>query len=254
MSEPTPPTQNNGENSETCVTITDDERNQLDGLLDSLDAALENVNKELCDEKCEDEKKLEQCRNIQYKTTQEFIECENFIKNYNLKYEIPNNGEETTNPYQDELDKITYNLKNEHETMKNNISLLITDYEMNTIYYNKFIVLYNKIIKEKSLYDEEIDNYNKIVNTSDRKTFYEDENINTVNNRKKLLLFIYWLIFSFLVYKLLYVNGQYKNPLTIVELVILAILPIYGLHYIKNAIMYIIYNIRMFYYKYISFK
>lgn len=226
---------------------------EMSKTIDNLDDTIAELNKELCDEKCETLKKLKECRTNQYKTIDEHIKCEDILRQYNNEYDI-NINEVDEDIFNKEIEELTYNLKYNHETTKDNINNLITDYNTSVIYYNKLLTLYNKINNEKILYDEKIDNYNKIINTSDRKTYYEDENINSINNKKYLLLLIYWILLSYLTYKLLYVNKQYKSFFIVIQLIILFIIPIYGIKYIKHFILYIYKNLKLLYYKYISFK
>lgn len=225
---------------------------EMTKMIDNLDDSISKINEELCDEKCQIEKKIKECRENQLKTTQEYIRCENIIRSYRNEYEI--NISDNEEEFKNELDKLIYNLKYNHELTKDNIIQFISDYKTNIIFYNKLLTLYNKIKGEKSLYNEKIDTYNKIINTSDRKTFYEDENINTITNRKYFLLIFYWLILLFLAYKLLYVNHKFKDPFILFQIFILSLIPIYGLYYIKFIIFYVYNKLKLLYYKYISFK
>jgi hypothetical protein len=236
--------------------MTTEEQEQVNDateIIDKLDLVIDQLNDDLCDDKCKIEEQIKECRENQQKTSEEYIKCENLIRNYKSEYSI-NIREENEELFKQEIAELLYNFKYNHELSNDNINQLISDYETLIIYYNKLLVLYNKIKNEKYEYDEKIDDYNKIVNTSDRKTFYEDENINKMDNRKYILLIIYWLLFSYLSYKLLYLNKQYKDIKIWIELILLFILPLYGLYYIKLVFIYVYEKIKLFYYKYISLK
>lgn len=245
----------NTENNIDIENMNEDEYEQymqINKTIDNLDDTITSLNQELCDEKCQMEENIKKCRQNQFKTTDEYVNCENLLRDYRNNYGV--NINEDDNIFNKEIEELIYDLKYNHETTKEEITQFISDYETSLIYYNKLLTLYNKINKENTLYDEKIDNYTKIVNTSDRMTFYEDENIISMNNKKYILLIIYWGLLLYLIYKLLYINKQYKNVNIIIELVILFIIPIYGLKYIKQFIFYTYNKIKLVYYKYISFK
>lgn len=135
---------------------------------------------------------------------------------------------EYNNEYNERINKL-YELNDDIKTVDNTIDNLKK-------YYESLKNKYNNIIKK-------IDDLDGIVNTSNRKVYYENESITSIKIKKKIFTIIYYTILVFLTIYVLIIKQEYNNKNTILKLIIYLLFPLISLYIITkivNIINYII--------------
>jgi hypothetical protein len=238
--------------------MVESDENDLDPT-QNLNYAIAKINNlGVCDEKCELDKTNSQLKSDYENALDDYLNGKSKIEDAKKKWMIGQYGENEYNKikeieYNEEVKDVTDTYKNNHTNIVSEINDKINEYENTIIFYNKLKQLLIKIKLENDTFNQDIDEYNKIVNTSDRKTFYEDEYIYRVLKWEYLLKIIYFILLSILAIRLLYFRKEYKNYKTLSKLFILLIIPIYGLKYLKQLFQYITSNIYLFYETYIKY-
>jgi hypothetical protein len=235
------------------------DENDLDPIYDKLGEAISKINSIAdCDDKCQLDKTNSELRSDYNNALDEYLNGKTKIEDAKKKWLVSEYGENEynkikENEYNEEIKDLIDNYKNAHTQIVIDINDKINEYENTIIFYNKLKQLLIRIKDENNTFNQNIDEYNKIVNTSDRKTFYEDETISRVSRWEYLLKIVYFILLSMLSIRLLYFRKEYKNYNVVVKLVILLIIPIYGLKYLKNIFIYIYSKIKLFYESYIKY-
>lgn len=131
------------------------------------------------------------------------------------------------------------NYKEEYETIKTEIIDLITEYDSSVIYFNRLIDLFNKVKKENTDLKEKYNYLKGSVNTNNRKTFYENQQIDGLDKWKYRIQLLYWAIFIVIFVNTIFIQKQYKNYKVYIKLFIIAATPYLFIGIIKYLILFV---------------
>jgi len=138
--------------------------------------------------------------------------------------------------YSDEIRKTAIQNIKEHKDELDEIKSLISNYETQLIYNGKIDKLLKKVKVENKWLRENVDKYKASVQTNDRKTFYEDQQIENLENWNKFIIYLFWILFIALAANVLLFKQKYGDYKTWIRLFLAAFLPLYAMPYLYHSI------------------
>lgn len=137
----------------------------------------------------------------------------------------------------------------ENTKTTNELNTLISDYANKQKYTSNMKDLYGVHIKETSNLQKKIDDYIGYIQTDNRKSFYENQEINFSNKIKKNITYIYYiLLLVYLWYGGFFQNELYKNYYVLFIIFIYILIP----YILKYLVIYLFYLWKQFYYSFIN--
>ena len=116
-------------------------------------------------------------------------------------------------------------LTSKHDDNMTELNNLFKEVEDQSIYSARMSDLMQKYLIENKTLKNKTDLYLKQTHTSDRKTYYENEQLTTLQKWDKIMFIIYWILFTACALILLVVKKQYKNKKIIGILTLFIIFP-----------------------------
>lgn len=144
--------------------------------------------------------------------------------------------------YSSEIKAIAISSIQDHKKNINEIKNDISDYESEIIYSSKLRNLMNNVMAENELLRENINDYKSEINTNDRKTFYEDQQIQNLSRWRSIIIVLFWIIFAVLCINILLLKQKYKDIYAWIKLLLVALTPFYIIPLIQKLILKI-YNL-----------
>ena len=123
--------------------------------------------------------------------------------------------------YKQTAQKDKRELLDNHKEKIERLNNLLQEYDDQKLYNKRINDLFNKYETEKDHIDKEKDFYVKTKNTSDRKTYYENQQIETLKKWNKVFFVLYWILFCILAVVLLFIKGMFRDVKTWILLFIL---------------------------------
>lgn len=198
-----------------------------------------------CGPSCQRQKKIDELKNKYETAKSNYDNGEQIVNNAEKAYLVYANGDVYYyNMLRQRNEKIAK--ENIDKKEKNYIEkideLKAKDNELNILKKNKKkLNEYNNLLKKK--YDEiinKIEDFNKVVYTSDRKAYYENEELNSIKSKNNTYFIIYFVIFSILCIYILLIKKDY-NKLVIIKLSIYLLIPFIGLYILDIIVKFINY-------------
>jgi chromosome segregation ATPase len=140
--------------------------------------------------------------------------------------------EQNKNKAMKNMDKkqINYEKKiNELRRIERNNNILNTNLQQLQGYYDN-------LEKENNNITDKINEFEKIVYTSDRKAYYENEELKDIKSKNLVYKIIYFLILTILAIYIVLIKKDYKK-ITLIKLFIYLILPFIGLFVINKVLL-----------------
>jgi len=180
--------QNNQNNQNNCENNID--INKFNDFLDSANQALS------CDSNCQKEKKISELKQKYLESKTNLLTGPNQVETSYKNYLIYSQGDSAYNEYIDnELSKKADNIINMFKSNFNqgikNSSESYDTYSGLLLNYSNVFELYTKLLKENILLELEVKNKTSDVLTNDRKTYYEEQSIESLHFYYILLIIIY---------------------------------------------------------------
>jgi len=116
-------------------------------------------------------------------------------------------------------------LTNDHNNLIAELQDLLKEYTDQSIYTKRMGDLLDKYLNENKKLENKEDTYLKDVHTSDRKTFYENQQITSIQKWNKALFIMYWIMFTVYALIVLIGQGQYKDIRTWITIVVFILFP-----------------------------
>lgn len=138
--------------------------------------------------------------------------------------------------YSDEIKETAVKNIKEHKDILDEIKLLISNYETQLIYSEKIEKLLKKVKLENKWLRENVDKYKASVQTNDRKTFYEDQQIENLDKWNNIIISIFWILFVLLSINILLLQKKYGDYKSWIKLFLIAFLPLYALPYLYHSL------------------
>jgi len=139
--------------------------------------------------------------------------------------------------YQKEAQDFINNEKKQRDQQTKEVNTLISDYQAVVIYSQNMNDLLDVYITKNQRLKREIDTYDTIVKTSERKTFYKTQSLEWYQSLKKLILYFYYLtLIIYVLYIILY-HREFKSIKSLIILLIITVIPyIIYKAYVENII------------------
>ncbi|MEX0597769.1 MAG: hypothetical protein WD512_14855 [Candidatus Paceibacterota bacterium] len=137
--------------------------------------------------------------------------------------------------YSSEIKEIAIKSIKQHKDILDENKLLISNYETQQIYSDKIDKLHKKVTLEYEWLIENVDKYKASVQTNDRKTFYEDQQIENLDKWNKFISYLFWILFIALAINVLLFKKQYTDYKTWITLFLVVFLPLYAMPYLYHS-------------------
>lgn len=196
-----------------------------------LNNAIQNVGKiSECGPECQTEN-TKQALELAYKKAQDNVinapqQLFDAEKDYYIKVKgLTDYNDMLTKRYLDEINTSNENERIKVSQQKYQIIKIINEYKTSLIYLEKMEELNDKLQEENDKYKKDIDIYISNNNTSNRKAFYTENQLTSIETWNTFFKVIYVMIFIALTIKLLYIEKLYENKFTWIVLFLLILLP-----------------------------
>ena len=127
--------------------------------------------------------------------------------------------------------------KNWDEEALKEIKTQINKYNSETIYSEKMEKLLERLLSENLSFKEQADKNKSLIYTNDRKTFYEDQQIENIYYWRRVIIALFWILFLSLCINVLFLNKKYDDYKTWIRLFIFALFPFYIIPFIQKIIL-----------------
>ena len=182
-----------------------------------------------CGPSCQKEKKIEELKK-KYELAEQTVKNapENLAEARNNYYSFAYGNKYFTEMQRvtatNEVDNILKKKKKETDDASSKIKDLLNDYDLLSVNLDNSKILLEKLKNENKKYLKKIDEEVSTTNTSDRKAYYEEQYVSTVENYLYWMKKIYW--FAFVIYVILFLYlGFYKKRQNFLLLFFLALFP-----------------------------
>ena len=151
------------------------------------------------------------------------------IKNLETNYYNQTNGntefdKDLVKKYKDEITKINEPKIAEMETIKKMYDALVVKYGQDKIVIDRLTQLFQELQTKNDALKNDVNNYYSITNTSARKVYYEENEIDNLNTYHSVLLVTYYLLFAIYLIRFFY-NKYYTSIITWIYLILYIITP-----------------------------
>jgi hypothetical protein len=126
--------------------------------------------------------------------------------------------------YKDEITKINEPKIAEMETIKKMYDALVVKYGQDKIVIDRLTQLFQELQTKNDALKNDVNNYYSITNTSARKVYYEENEIDNLNTYHSVLLVTYYLLFAIYLIRFFY-NKYYTSIITWIYLILYIITP-----------------------------
>lgn len=111
-----------------------------------------------------------------------------------------------------------------HTELVDSIKSTSANYSSSVKYRERMDELLNKLIKENKALNGKIEKYISTTTTNDRKTYYEDQQIDNVLTWIKIMKYLFWIVFIVLCVKLFVINKNFEK-MVFIQVFLLALAP-----------------------------
>ena len=139
-----------------------------------------------------------------------------------------------TTEISDESSKIINDQKNNLTTFNS----IVNDYDVSNLYIKRITDLMDRLVLENTNLNNKIDRLSSNVTTNDRKTYYEEQQINYVGTWKTYSLYIYWLLFIVYCAVALIFKNKILCYKTWIKILILSLVPMIVFPLLKKFILF----------------
>ena len=197
----------------------------------------------ICGPACQKANRDETLRRSYDQSLLNMKEAPNKVKIAEKEYYISMNGSEFYNNvlkdrYNTEILDESTKIIDEQTNNLTTFNSLVNDYDISNVYIKRITDLMNRLVLENTTLNNKIDSISSSVTTNDRKTYYEEQQINYVETWKTYILYIYWLLF--IVYCI--VALIFKNKIvcykTWIKILILALVPMIVFPLLKKIVLF----------------
>lgn len=213
--------------------------------LNTLNSAISSVNNSVaCGADCQAQKRDETLRRA-------YLSAKDNVKNAPTKlqiaekeYYVKTKGEDFYNNllekrYTNEAQELKEKQTLKHKKQMKEIKTLNKDLDANMIYYKRINMLRNNLIKQNRKLKREINDEIASIETNDRKTYYETQQLTSQNSWTNLFLVFYWMLLIAFIFVSLFIKNGFKNWRVWLQILVLVLLPYIGISLFISIIIYI---------------
>ena len=139
--------------------------------------------------------------------------------------------------YSKEIKDIAMKSIKQHGDNVKEIKTQINKYNSETIYSEKMEKLLERLLSENLSFKEQADKNKSLIYTNDRKTFYEDQQIENIYYWRRVIIALFWILFLSLCINVLFLKKKYDDYKTWIRLFIVALFPFYIIPFIQKIIL-----------------
>ena len=196
-----------------------------------------------CGPECQKAQRDETLRRSYDQSLLNMKEAPDKVKVAEKEYYISMNGSEFynnvlkdryTTEISDESSKIINDQKNNLTTFNS----IVNDYDVSNLYIKRITDLMDRLVLENTNLNNKIDRLSSNVTTNDRKTYYEEQQINYVGTWKTYSLYIYWLLFIVYCAVALIFKNKILCYKTWIKILILSLVPMIVFPLLKKFILF----------------
>ena len=211
--------------------------------IDKLNQTIDMVNNNMmCGPECQKQKEIDDLKTKYEQSEINLNQAPNKYqlakKNYFVAVDGPLAYQKKQNAeFQKEAQTFINNEKKQRDDQTKQVNTLIKDYEALVIYSQNMNDLLDVYITKNQRLKREIDTYDTIVKTSERKTYYKTQSLEWHNSLQNFIFYFYYLsLFIFILYVVIY-HKEFKSYKTWMFLLAVTIIPyiIYKV-YVQNII------------------
>lgn len=213
--------------------------------MNNLNASTQSTNSGLvCDTSCQNNKRSQTLKLAYDNAINDYIQSPELINQIERDFYVETKGIEYYNELLKkrnitESSNYSKNYENEFKDIVSNIVQFIEDYNSAVIYFNRIIDLYNKVNYENNELKKKLDDLHGNINTNNRKTYYEDQQIDRLAKWKKIIYILYFSIFFVLCVTVLFIQKRYTDKVLYIKLFFIGITPYLLIGIIKYIVTYL---------------
>ena len=143
--------------------------------------------------------------------------------------------------YSKEIKEISAKNVAQHKDNVKEINTKIDAYTSETIYNWKMKTFLDRLMSENLTLKEQHETNKSLIYTNDRKTFYEDQQIQNIYYWRRVVVALFWILFISLCINVLFLKKKYDDYKAWIRLFIIALFPNYVIPFIQKIILKIYY-------------
>ena len=143
--------------------------------------------------------------------------------------------------YSKEIKEISAKNVAQHKDNVKEINTKIDAYTSETIYNRKMKTFLDRLMSENLTLKEQHETNKSLIYTNDRKTFYEDQQIQNIYYWRRVVVALFWILFISLCINVLFLKKKYDDYKAWIRLFIIALFPNYVIPFIQKIILKIYY-------------
>lgn len=196
-----------------------------------------------CGPECQKAQRDETLRRSYDQSLLNMKEAPDKVKVAEKEYYISMNGSEFYNNvlkdrYNTEILDESTKIIDEQTNNLTTFNSLVNDYDISNVYIKRITDLMNRLVLENTTLNNKIDSISSSVTTNDRKTYYEEQQINYVGTWKTYILYIYWLLFIVYCAVALILKNKILCYKTWIKILILSLVPMIVFPLLKKFILF----------------
>lgn len=211
--------------------------------IDKINQTIDMVNQNImCGPECQKQKEIDDLKTKYNQAEDNLTQAPNKYqlakKNYYVALDGPLAYQEKQKlEFQKEAQDFINNEKKQRDNQTKEVNNLIKDYQALIIYSQNMNDLLDVYITKNQRLKREIDTYDTVVKTSERKTYYKTQSLEWYESLKKLIIYFYFLsLIVYVLYVIIY-HREFTSKRSLFILFLLIIIPyiVYKV-YVQNIV------------------
>jgi hypothetical protein len=201
-------------------------------LLSNIDDLIAAANEERdCDEACKQERLTNDLKQAYLDAIDNLKNGQDRVNEAEMNYyrSLANGDEEYTallrQRYTEDASKKAIEITESHNKIMNDLYNKLMFYTTSTLLSSRLDQLYNRVKNENVDLDNKIEEYTAVANTSDRKTYYESQQLSSLSKWEWYLKLFFWFLLFGMCFLHFVINRKYNNKKLIATMFVLALTP-----------------------------
>lgn len=213
--------------------------------MNNINASIQTTNRELvCGPECQTDKRAQTLKLAYDNAMNDYLESPELINQIERDFYVETKGIDYYNQLintRNISDSSNYSksYETEFKDIKSNIVELIADYDSGIIHFNRIIDLYNKVNSENQDLKQTLDSLTGNINTNNRKTYYEDQQIDRLAKWRKYIYLVYYVVVFVLCVIVFGIQKRYGDYRVYIKIILIIITPVLLLGIIKYIVIHL---------------
>ena len=201
-----------------------------DFLNDDYDDYISNITR--CDKRCQAENKRNEILRLVYNDAKQNVITAPRKKDiaekryYTTAYGQAEYNELLNEKYTDEIKDTVEKEKNDFNSKKENLLLLLQQFDKNISLNNKLNELNEITLNENNDLIEKIEKINSTINTNERKVYYDNQQVDNLKKWKKYTLRYLFILYALILFMILRREKNNLNYLIVIKFIVLLLIPL----------------------------